>query len=36
MQTLETWSGYNKVTLVRAPGLHGILRNEEADKLGRD
>jgi ribonuclease HI len=36
MQALETWNGYNKVTLVWTPGHNGILRNEEADKLGRD
>jgi ribonuclease HI len=36
MQALETWSGYNKVTLVRTPGHHGIPRNEEADKLAKE
>jgi len=36
MQALETWSGYNKVTLMWTRGHHGIPRNEEGDKLAKE
>jgi ribonuclease HI len=32
MQVLEKLSELNKFTLVRIPGHHGILGNEEADR----
>ena len=36
MQALKKISGSNKVTLVWILGLHGILSNEEADKLAEE